>query len=64
MAVRRSVYFDVILGEEVVAREIAKDGAFVFSRGNKPSTVEGRLIKVLAPSSPSGDRIADEAFYH
>jgi hypothetical protein len=47
VAVHRSVYLDMELGEEAVAKEIAKYMAHLyFSRGNKPSTVEGKLVAV------------------
>ena len=47
MAVHRSVYLDMDLGEEEVAKEIAKYMAHLyFSRGNKASTVEGKLVAV------------------
>lgn len=50
------------LGEEAVAGEIAKCVAHLFfARGDKASTVEGKLEAVF--SSPSRNRIADEAFY-
>ena len=45
VVVHRSVYLDMGLREEAVAREIAKCVAHLyFSRGSKVSTVEGKLV--------------------
>lgn len=49
----------MVLRKEAAAREIAKYMAHLyFSRGNKASTVEEKLVAVQ-----SGDVIADEVFY-
>ncbi|CAM9689179.1 unnamed protein product [Laminaria digitata] len=45
--VKRSAYLDVELGEELVAEEISKYLAYMyFSRGNKISTVDGKLTAI------------------
>ncbi|CAB1109183.1 unnamed protein product [Ectocarpus sp. CCAP 1310/34] len=47
VAVRKSVYLDEARGEEVLASELAKYMAYLFfCRGNKMSTIAGKLVAV------------------